>query len=177
MPCPVIKRTSDRLACRSTIGRIAGTAVCVAAIWPILVISYSFLDTNCATKLPLEIGIILELPSPLGVAPSWDCLCIDVNGSESSASTNGPAARTAFRGLPRSSTARVSAKRFVFNAPQRPYSRLAAEREQENVSRTPQRNFGQREKQEAAWENMRINGGDNCYEMSLFICEQCNGHD
>lgn len=31
MPCPVIKRTSDRLACRSTIGRIAGTAVYVAA--------------------------------------------------------------------------------------------------------------------------------------------------
>lgn len=94
-------------------------------------------------------------------------------GSESSASTNGPAARTGFHGLPRSSRARINAKRFVFNAPQRPCSRLAAERsEQENVSRTPQHNFEQRVKQEAAGENTRINGRGNCYEMSLLNCEQ-----
>jgi len=149
VPCSVIKRTSDRLACRSTIGRITVTAVCIVAIWPVLVISYSFLDTNCATKLPLEIGIILELPLPL----EWsrDCLCIDVYGSESSASTNGPATRTGFRGLPRSSTARISAKRFVFNALQQPRSRLATEKEaNKKTCRAPQCNFGQRTKQETA---------------------------
>lgn len=142
----------------------------LSASRPVLVISYSFLDTNCATKLPLEIGIILELPSPLGW--SRDCLCIDVYGSESSASTNGPAARTAFRGLPRSSTARVSAKRFVFNAPQRP------QKEESKKTCRVHRNaiLGQLVKQEA-WENTQINGRDNCYEMSVFICGQCNGHD
>jgi len=72
--------------------------------------------------------------------------------------------------------ARVSAKRFVFNAPQQPCSRLATERsEQENVSRTPQRNFGQR-LEEAARGNTRINGRDNCYEMS-FIYGQYSGRD
>lgn len=71
-------------------------------------------------------------------------------------STNGLAARTGFRRLPRSSTARASAKRFVFNTPQRPCSRLAAERsEQENMSRIPQCNFGQRMKREATRRNTR----------------------
>lgn len=92
MPCvPLIRG-------RATVSHVdrpsAESPAQLSASRPVLVISYSFLDTNCATKLPLEIGIILELPSPLGW--SRDCLCIDVYGSESSAScTNGPAARTA----------------------------------------------------------------------------------